>query len=70
MILAGAALLTYTQTPHADQASRAIYESVFEAVYSGMSTTDLGGSMSTTEFTDEVIQRVEAKLDVWSGLRS
>lgn len=70
MILAGAALLTYTQTPQADQASRAIYESVFEAVYAGKSTTDLGGSMSTTEFTDEVIQRVEAKLDVWSGLRS
>jgi len=70
MILAGAALLTYTQTPLADQASRAIYESVFEAVYAGKATTDLGGSMSTTEFTDEVIQRVGAKLDVWSGLRS
>jgi isocitrate/isopropylmalate dehydrogenase len=70
MILAGAALLTYTQTSQADRASRAIYESVFEAVYAGKSTTDLGGSMSTTEFTDEVIQRVEAKLDVWSGLRS
>ena len=70
MILAGAALLTYTQTPQTDQASRAIYEFVFEAVYAGKSTTDLSGSMSTTEFTDEVIQRVEAKLDVWSGLQS
>jgi isocitrate/isopropylmalate dehydrogenase len=70
MILAGAALLTYMRMPHADQASRAIYESVFEAVYAGHATTDLGGSMSTTEFTDEVIQRVGAKLDVWSGLRS
>jgi isocitrate dehydrogenase (NAD+) len=69
MILAGAALLTYIRTPQADQASRAIYESVFEAVYAGKATTDLGGSMSTTEFTDEVIQRVEAKLEVWSGLQ-
>jgi isocitrate dehydrogenase (NAD+) len=70
MILAGAALLTYMHTSPADQVSRAIYESVFEAVYAGKATTDLGGSMSTTEFTDEVIQRVGAKLDVWSGLRS
>ena len=70
MILAGAALLTYIRTPQADQDSRAIYESVFEAIYAGKATTDLGGSMSTTEFTDEVIQRVKAKLDVWSGLRS
>jgi isocitrate dehydrogenase (NAD+) len=70
MILAGAALLTYVQTPHASQASRAIYESVFEAVYAGKATTDLGGSLSTTEFTDEVIQRVRTKLDVWSGLGS
>jgi isocitrate dehydrogenase (NAD+) len=69
MILAGAALLSYIRTPQADQASRAIYESVFEAVYAGKATTDLGGSMSTTEFTDEVIQRVGAKLEVWSGLQ-
>ncbi len=70
MILAGAALLTYVQTPQADQASRAIYESVFEAVYAGEATTDLGGSLSTTDFTNEVIQRVQTKLDVWSGLRN
>jgi isocitrate/isopropylmalate dehydrogenase len=70
MILAGAALLTYFETPEADQASRAIYESIFEAVYSGNATTDLGGGMSTTEFTDDVIQRVGAKLEVWSGLRN
>ncbi len=69
MILAGAGLLTYLRTPEADQASRAIYESVFEAVYAGKATTDLGGSLATTEFTDEVIQRVRTKLDVWSDLR-
>ena len=70
MILAGAAILTYLQTPQADTASRAIYESVFEAVHAGKATTDLGGRLTTTEFTDEVIERVGAKLEVWSGLRS
>src|ERR671925_1893575 len=70
MILAGGAILAYLQTPQADKASRAIYESVFEAVHAGQTTTDLGGRLSTTEFTDEVIQRVGAKLEVWRGLRS
>ena len=69
MILAGAASLSYIQTPQADRASRAIYESVFEALHDGKATTDLGGKLSTTEFTDEVIQRIGAKLEVWSGLR-
>jgi isocitrate/isopropylmalate dehydrogenase len=69
MILAGAAILSYIQIPQADLASRAIYESVFEAVHHGRTTTDLGGRLSTSEFTDEVIQRVEAKLEVWKGLR-
>lgn len=69
MILAGAAILAYLQTPMADKASRAIYEAVFEAVHSGQVTTDLGGRLSTTEFTDEVIQRVGTKLEVWRGLR-
>lgn len=68
MILAGASILSYLQNPQADKASRAIYESVFEAVHDGKATTDLGGRLSTTEFTDEVIQRVRAKLEVWSGL--
>jgi len=70
MILAGASLLTYIQTPIADHASRAIYESVFEAVHAGQTTTDIGGRLSTTEFTDGVIERVKAKLEVWKGLRS
>jgi isocitrate dehydrogenase (NAD+) len=69
MILAGAALLSYVETPAAERASRAIYESAFEAVYDGEATTDLSGSLSTTAFTDEVIQRVKSKLEVWSGLR-
>jgi len=70
MILAGAATLSYIQTPQAERASRAIYESVFEAVHAGQTTTDLGGGSSTTEFTDNIIARVKAKLEVWSGLRS
>ena len=70
MILAGAAILSYIETPKTDQVSRAIYESVFEAVHDGKSTTDLGGRLSTTEFTDDVIRRVGAKLEVWRGLRS
>ena len=70
MILAGAAVLTYVDTPQAGKASRAIYESVFEAVHEGHATTDLTGRLSTTEFTDEVIRRVAGKLEVWRGLRS
>jgi len=70
MILAGAAILSYIQTPKANQASRAIYEAVFEALHDGRATTDLGGRLSTTEFTDEVIQRVKTKLEVWSALGS
>ncbi len=68
MILAGAALLTYFDLPAADRASRAIYESVFEAVFEGMKTPDLGGHASTTEFTNDVIRRVRAKLEVWGTL--
>ena len=67
MILAGAALFHYADAA-AHQVSRAIYEAVFEAVYDGVRTTDLGGVSSTTDFTDEVIHRVKAKLDVWQAL--
>jgi isocitrate/isopropylmalate dehydrogenase len=68
MILAAAALLTYVDDPRTDQASRAIYEAAFEAIYQGIATTDLRGQASTTEFTDEVIRRVIAKLEVWDSL--
>ena len=69
MILAGAALLNYVNLPAAGQASRAIYEAVFEAVYQGIATPDLGGHASTTEFANEVINRVQAKLEVWATLQ-
>jgi isocitrate/isopropylmalate dehydrogenase len=68
MILAGAALLTYVSHQGTEQASRAIYESAFEAVYQGFATPDMRGQATTTEFTDEVIRRVQTKLEVWSSL--
>ncbi len=68
MILAGAAVLGYFSQPEADRASRAIYESVFEAVFDGVKTSDLGGHALTSEFTDEIIRRVKAKLEVWTAL--
>ena len=68
MILAAAALLGYVDTPPAERASRAIYESVFETLYDGKATTDLGGQLCTSDFTDEVIRRVKGKLEIWSTI--
>ncbi len=68
MILAAAALLRYIRHDDASLASRAIYEAALEAVYDGIRTPDLGGQASTTEYTDEVIRRVKAKLEVWESL--
>ncbi len=73
MILAGAALLHYAAGlghDGAENASRAIYEGVLEAVAAGERTPDLGGHASTSGFTDEVIGRVRTKIDVWSSLGS
>lgn len=67
MILACASILTYMEDPKAQQASRAIFESVFETLYEGVATPDMGGHSSTTEFTDEVTRRVRRKLEVWSS---
>lgn len=68
MILAGAALLRYIHSESATTASRAIYEAVMESVNDGIRTTDLGGSSSTSDFTNEVIRRVKSKLEVWDSL--
>lgn len=68
MILAGAALLKYVRSESAERASRAIYESTLEAVHDGVRTPDLGGQTSTTDYTNEVIRRVRAKLEVWTAL--
>ena len=66
MILAGAALLGYTDTTAV--AGRAIRESCLEAVADGVRTADLGGHAGTSEFTDDVIRRVTTKLEVWATL--
>lgn len=68
MILAGAALLSYVGEPQAATASRAIYEATLEAVNDRVCTPDLGGTESTSGFTDAVIRRVTSKLEVWSAL--
>jgi isocitrate dehydrogenase (NAD+) len=73
MILACAAILHYAGVaghPRAPHASRAIYESVLEAVAGGTRTPDLAGASSTTDFTSDVIARIGAKLDVWASLGS
>ena len=67
MILAGAALLVHGED-QAQQAARAIRESCLETVAEGQRTADLGGHLSTTEFTDEVIRRTRTKLEVWAAL--
>ena len=67
MILAGAALLAHGDG-EAQQAGRAIRESALETVAQGIRTADLGGHASTSEYTDEVIRRVTAKLEVWATL--
>jgi isocitrate/isopropylmalate dehydrogenase len=73
MILACGAVLHYAGrrgAGGAEQASRAVYESVLEATADGVRTPDLGGSHGTTAFTDDVVRRVRTKLEVWSSLGS
>ena len=67
MVLAGAALLSHGGE-QAQQVGRAIREACLEAVQQGVRTADLGGHAGTAEFTDEVIRRVKAKLEVWSAI--
>ena len=71
MILACGALLRHAADRFGsacERASRAVYEGTLETVASGVKTPDLGGSAGTTEFTTAVVERVRAKLDVWSAL--
>jgi isocitrate/isopropylmalate dehydrogenase len=67
MILAAAALLSHAGE-HAVVAGRAVREASLEAIAAGIRTSDLGGHTGTREFTDEVIARVRAKIDIWSSL--
>ena len=68
MILAAAALFSHMPEQQAKRISRALYEATLEAVYDGIRTSDLGGGARTDEFTNEVIRRLKAKLEVWSTL--
>ena len=68
MILACGALLNHIDDRRATNASRAIYESVLETVRDGISTGDVGGHATTSEFTDAIISKVKSKLDVWASL--
>jgi isocitrate/isopropylmalate dehydrogenase len=73
MILACGAVLRYASVRNggeSDSASRAIYESALETVAAGVKTPDLGGHSGTTEFTDQVVERVGTKLEIWSSLGS
>ena len=70
MILAGAALLKQIESKASDLAARAIQESMMEAVHEGIRTPDIGGHTTTTQFTDEVIERTQRKLEVWASLGS
>ncbi len=73
MILSCAAVLHYAGEAGwegAHRASRAIYESVLEAVAAGVRTPDLGGHTGTTEFTSDVVDRIKTKREVWSSLGS
>jgi isocitrate/isopropylmalate dehydrogenase len=67
MILAGAALLSHGGDDLA-RAGRAVREACLETVAAGLRTSDLGGHLGTSEFTDEVIARTRAKLEVWATL--
>ncbi len=68
MIMASATILSYMDGDQPNRACRAIREATLEAVYDGVRTADLGGHATTTQFTDEVIRRVQAKLAVWEAL--
>jgi 3-isopropylmalate dehydrogenase len=73
MILACAAVLGQAGArgfAGADSASRAIYESTLETTAGGVKTFDLGGSATTTEFTDAVIEKIRTKMEIWSSLGS
>jgi isocitrate/isopropylmalate dehydrogenase len=62
MILAAAAVLGFASDPQSRRASTLIHDALFETLRAGISTADLGGQVSTTGFTDAVIERVKAAI--------
>lgn len=67
MILAAASLLAHSD-PECQTVARAIRESCLEAVGAGIRTPDLGGQHGTRAYTDEVIERVRTKREIWESL--
>jgi isocitrate dehydrogenase (NAD+) len=71
MLLACGSVLSYAATARgvggADRAARAVYEAVLETTAGGVKTIDLGGSASTTEFVDAVLEKVRTKDEIWSS---
>jgi isocitrate/isopropylmalate dehydrogenase len=73
MLLACGSVLSYAAVKGfagAERASRAIYESVLETTATGIKTLDLGGTATTSEFTDAVVEKVRTKVEIWSTLGS
>jgi isocitrate/isopropylmalate dehydrogenase len=64
MILAAAALLTHFGDPRAGRAAEAVRAACAGAVDDGIRTADLRGHAATTDFTNAVIDRTRAALDV------
>jgi isocitrate/isopropylmalate dehydrogenase len=63
MILAAGSLLEhFPDDEQADSASQAISDAVFGVAADGIRTVDLGGHVTTSEFTDAVIERVRQLL--------
>jgi len=62
MQLAAASLLQQMPGEDCHRAGRAIRAACLEAIASGIRTADLGGTASTSGFTDEVIRRVQETL--------
>jgi isocitrate/isopropylmalate dehydrogenase len=62
MILAGASLLSYVPEPRARLVAKLITRSVFDILEEGQRTSDLGGNLLTTDFTDAVIERMRVGL--------
>ena len=57
-----------TRAPSAPRARST--RATLETTAGGVKTFDLGGSATTTEFTDAVVERVRTKVEIWSSLGS
>jgi isocitrate dehydrogenase (NAD+) len=65
MILAAGALLGHFPDDHqAHLAAKAVHDAVFDVVTHGTRTVDLGGNVSTAQFTDAVISHVQELLRI------